>query len=506
MRHADGLHFTEPGYELLGDITFNRLLEVSPRFRATAPQAPESGGALTRHVRMSATALRLLCARCLSAPTASVTSATRTGGARSGAPHPAGAGAQRTRPRHRRWSSSAGFTRRLADLEAGRLPRLTILQIGDSHTEAEHFSGRLRALFQARFGNAGRGMLAPGAPVAYWRPYQVRAQQSGKWQVFSSNKTDHAAPAVRIVGLRRARRQPHRHHDAAAADDSAGFDTVEIGYYRRPDGGTIDVTVDGKPVGEIATRGDSYALARKAFRLASAGRRLEVRPPATARRRRQLVDLSKRARRRADEPRLLRRADRHHGALGLADGAPRSCARSILRSSSSRSAPTKATRPWAGSRTTLKSTRRACGPCSGRCRAPPIVAGRRRPTPTELPKYCKADRSHDAVPRARRGESADYDELLRKADTRLCRWHTPGAYDRLRARSPAPDHLEGSAFCSGTGRACRAAGAVPRAGPRRGSCTPTACTSRRTARPCRRTKLFSVLMQRLRRQLRHVAP
>ena len=42
MRHADGLHFTEPGYELLGHITFNRLLEVSPRFRAMAPQATET--------------------------------------------------------------------------------------------------------------------------------------------------------------------------------------------------------------------------------------------------------------------------------------------------------------------------------------------------------------------------------------------------------------------------------------------------------------------------------
>jgi hypothetical protein len=39
MRHADGLHFTEPGYELLGQITFNRLLEVSPRFRAMVPGA-----------------------------------------------------------------------------------------------------------------------------------------------------------------------------------------------------------------------------------------------------------------------------------------------------------------------------------------------------------------------------------------------------------------------------------------------------------------------------------
>jgi uncharacterized protein len=42
MRHADGLHFTEPGYELLGQITFERLLEVSPRFRAMVPQAAET--------------------------------------------------------------------------------------------------------------------------------------------------------------------------------------------------------------------------------------------------------------------------------------------------------------------------------------------------------------------------------------------------------------------------------------------------------------------------------
>jgi hypothetical protein len=42
MRHADGLHFTEPGYELLGHITFHRLLEVSPRFRAMVPQTAET--------------------------------------------------------------------------------------------------------------------------------------------------------------------------------------------------------------------------------------------------------------------------------------------------------------------------------------------------------------------------------------------------------------------------------------------------------------------------------
>jgi hypothetical protein len=36
MRHSDGLHFSEPGYELLAHITFNRLLQASPLFTAVA--------------------------------------------------------------------------------------------------------------------------------------------------------------------------------------------------------------------------------------------------------------------------------------------------------------------------------------------------------------------------------------------------------------------------------------------------------------------------------------
>jgi hypothetical protein len=36
MRHSDGLHFSDPGYELLAHVTFNKLLEISPRFAAVA--------------------------------------------------------------------------------------------------------------------------------------------------------------------------------------------------------------------------------------------------------------------------------------------------------------------------------------------------------------------------------------------------------------------------------------------------------------------------------------
>ncbi len=302
---------------------------------------------------MSATALRCSLCGCLSAPAASVTSAIGTGGARSGAPHPAGAGAQRTRRAPHRWSSSAGFTRRLADLEAGRLARLTILQIGDSHTEAEHFSGHLRALFQARFGNAGRGMLAPGSPVDYWRPYQVRAQQAGKWQVFTSNKSDHAASAVRIVRLRRPRRQPHRHHDAGGRRRQRGLrhgrDRLLPPPRRRHD------RRDGRRQARRRDRHTRRQLRHGPAGLPAGHRRPSAGGAAAWRRQRgygRLGSLQKFPRRRADEPRLLGRAGRHHGPLGLDHGCVSAATSSTLRSSCWPSAPTRATRPRAACRTT----------------------------------------------------------------------------------------------------------------------------------------------------------
>ena len=42
MRHSDGLHFSEPGYELLAHMVFNRLLEASPLFTAVARAAADA--------------------------------------------------------------------------------------------------------------------------------------------------------------------------------------------------------------------------------------------------------------------------------------------------------------------------------------------------------------------------------------------------------------------------------------------------------------------------------
>ncbi len=49
----------------------------------------------------------------------------------------------------------------LDSLRAGKDTVITIVQLGDSHIQAGHLSGRVMRLFQRVFGNAGRGWIAP---------------------------------------------------------------------------------------------------------------------------------------------------------------------------------------------------------------------------------------------------------------------------------------------------------------------------------------------------------
>lgn len=60
-----------------------------------------------------------------------------------------------------RHSCLASFFRGLDALAAGRDTVLTVVHLGDSHIQAGHYSGRAMRLLQARFGNAGRGWIAP---------------------------------------------------------------------------------------------------------------------------------------------------------------------------------------------------------------------------------------------------------------------------------------------------------------------------------------------------------
>ena len=68
----------------------------------------------------------------------------------------------------------------LAATETGaRRTPVHILQIGDSHTAGDRITGAVRAVFQGRFGNGGRGVLPAGIPHDGYAPLQVQVETRG---------------------------------------------------------------------------------------------------------------------------------------------------------------------------------------------------------------------------------------------------------------------------------------------------------------------------------------
>ena len=81
----------------------------------------------------------------------------------------------------------APFFQALQAVKTGARTRpVHIIQIGDSHTAADHITGALRARLQANFGEGGRGALPPGRPFAAYAPRQVDIAQSDGWRLEAS--------------------------------------------------------------------------------------------------------------------------------------------------------------------------------------------------------------------------------------------------------------------------------------------------------------------------------
>ena len=137
----------------------------------------------------------------------------------------------------------------LADLDSGkRTEPVAIVQIGDSHTANDSFSGRMRELFQARFGDGGRGLLPPGIPFRYYRPAGASVAATG-WAAIGSYQK--APGPFGAAGLRQHADGPA---DMTLALD-AGADEASVEVLRQPGGGTIEIAADGEAPVVASTAG-----------------------------------------------------------------------------------------------------------------------------------------------------------------------------------------------------------------------------------------------------------
>ncbi|GJM32499.1 MAG: hypothetical protein DHS20C18_15000 [Saprospiraceae bacterium] len=75
----------------------------------------------------------------------------------------------------------ASFFEKLRQLENGEIERLNIVHIGDSHVQADFWTGKMRQKFQARFGAAGRGLIFPYQLAGTNNPLDYRITSNTDW-------------------------------------------------------------------------------------------------------------------------------------------------------------------------------------------------------------------------------------------------------------------------------------------------------------------------------------
>src|ERR1700722_620638 len=120
---------------------------------------------------------------------------------------------------------------------------LVILQIGDSHTAADYFTGELRQKLQARYGNGGVGYLDAGKPHIGVRSGAMKITASPGWTYHSIQRSDNIAEFW-LSGFN-AVASASGEALTFTSDTPVPFDSIEIEALRQPGGGAIDISLDG---------------------------------------------------------------------------------------------------------------------------------------------------------------------------------------------------------------------------------------------------------------------
>ncbi len=128
----------------------------------------------------------------------------------------------------------------------------TIVQIGDSHTAADFFTGRVRDLLQARYGEGGI-YLPPGLPHPGIRSNVFRIAVSEGWEYRSlARATD--KDAFWLTGFIAQTVRDHA-EISFSSTEPVRFDAIDVGFVTSPGGGMAEILLDGDAVGEVNLAG-----------------------------------------------------------------------------------------------------------------------------------------------------------------------------------------------------------------------------------------------------------
>ena len=134
--------------------------------------------------------------------------------------------------------------------------RVLLLFFGDSHTAGDSMTSRLRAVWQARFGDAGRGLVAAGRPpTRHYYQRDVRYGTVGDWKASVGGHHGDSEPfgisGIRVSGTRKGAQLWVETCGDCPTGGSVG--QFEILYFAAPEHGTLRYRVDEGPWVDLAT-------------------------------------------------------------------------------------------------------------------------------------------------------------------------------------------------------------------------------------------------------------
>jgi lysophospholipase L1-like esterase len=155
-----------------------------------------------------------------------------------------------------------------------------IVFYGASHVASDLFTGALRQRLQQRFGEAGPGFVVPGRPWRFYRNAGISIEDSRNFRAF---RIVERAPIAGIYGLAGvaldALRKPASSVIATRANGglSGAVSRAELYYLKQPNGGHVNLFVDGRHMPRIATSAQRTEPGYAHWQLADGPHRFELR-------------------------------------------------------------------------------------------------------------------------------------------------------------------------------------------------------------------------------------
>ncbi len=151
---------------------------------------------------------------------------------------------------------------------------------GASHVASDFFTGALRKNLQARFGDAGHGVVLPAHPWRTYRHLGVRLESDRRrWEghkvVASDREPDYYGVAGAYVETSVPGAFGRVSTTARGVGSRAGL--FDVFYLQRPGGGSFDVLVDGRPQGRVSTGAAAASAGYATYRVPDGPHELELR-------------------------------------------------------------------------------------------------------------------------------------------------------------------------------------------------------------------------------------